>query len=92
MNQKLKKDAKQIIDFANHVVNPNDKDYIRGRRLTDKEFQRMVYSEYIQAEDRIDQWIKKLLEDEVFKQIIQPNSSKKSNESFLLFGGIDGRF
>lgn len=47
----------------------------------------MMYSEYMQTEDRIDQWIKKLLEDEVFKQIIQPNSSKNSNEIFLSSGG-----
>ena len=62
---------KQIIDFANHAVNPNDKDYIRGRRLTDKEFQRMIHSEYMKTEDRIDKEIKKLLEDEAFKRIMK---------------------
>lgn len=71
MNKKLKNMRKQIIDFANHAVNPNDKDDIRGRRLTDKEFQRMIHSEYVQTEDRIVQEVKKLLEDEAFKRIMQ---------------------
>lgn len=74
MNQKVENIRQQIIDFANHAVNPNDKDYIRGRRLTDKEFQRMIHSEYMQTEDRIDKEVKKLLEDEAFRRIMQPNS------------------
>lgn len=71
MNKKLKNMRKQIIDFANYAVNPNDKDDIRGRRLTDKEFQRMIHSEYVQTEDRIVQEVKKLLEDEAFKRIMK---------------------
>ena len=74
MNRKVKNMRQQIIDFANHAVNPHDKDYIRGRRLTDKEFQRMIHSEYMQTEDRIDKEVKKLLEDEAFRRIMQPNS------------------
>lgn len=74
MDRKVKNMRKQIIDFANHAVNPNDKDYIRGRRLTDKEFQRMIHSEYVQTEERIVQEVKKLLEDEAFKRIMQQKS------------------
>lgn len=77
MDRKVKNMRKQIIDFANHAVNSNDKDYIRGRRLTDKEFQRMIHSEYVQTEERIVQEVKKLLEDEAFKRIMQQKNLKK---------------
>ncbi len=33
MDRKIKNMRQQIIDFANHAVNPNDKDYIRDRKL-----------------------------------------------------------
>ena len=74
MDRKIKNMRQQIIDFANHAVNPNDKDYIRDRKLTDKEFQRMIQFEYMQIEDKIDQKVKKLLEDEEFKRIMQQKS------------------
>lgn len=34
--------------------------YIRGRRLTDEEYRRMIYEEQVQAEDRVSIMIKEL--------------------------------
>ena len=34
--------------------------YVRGRRLTDKEYQEMLFREQVQAEERIDRLIKEL--------------------------------
>ena len=49
---------KQIIDFADGVVNQKDEGYIRGRRLTDEEYQRMIYCEQVKAEEKLDEILK----------------------------------
>lgn len=69
---------KQIIDFADSVVNPKDEGYVRGKRLTDKEFQRMINTEYMQTEEKIDKSFKELLDSEYFKLMTQPNDERKA--------------
>ena len=68
---------KQILDFANSVVNQEDDGRVRGKRLTDKESQMMMFREYMQTEDRIDKAVKKLLDSELFKLTMQPNDERK---------------
>ena len=68
---------KKIIDFADSIVNPKNEEYVRGKRLTDKESQMMMFREYMQTEDRIDKAAKKLLDSEYFKLMMQPNDERK---------------
>ena len=68
---------KQIIDFADVVVNKKDEGCVRGKRLTDKESQIMMLREYMQTENKIDKAFKKLLDSEYFKLMTQPNNERK---------------
>lgn len=77
MKQNVKNMRKQIIDFADSVVKPKDEGCVRGKRLTDKESQMMMFLEYMQTEDRIDKAVKKLLDSELFKLTMQPNNERK---------------
>ena len=69
---------KQIIDFADSIVNPKDDECVRSKRLTDKESQMMMFLEYVQTEERIDKEVKKLLDSEYFKRMMQPNDERKA--------------
>ena len=42
----------EIRDIANS--NDNRRGYIRGRQLTDKEYELMMFREYVIAEDKLD--------------------------------------
>lgn len=42
------------------VKNDSKRGFIRGRRLTDKEYREVLFREQIQAEDRVDKIIKEL--------------------------------
>lgn len=77
MRHSLKNMRKQIIGFADSVVNPKDEGYVRGKRLTDKESQRMINTEYMQTEEKIDKSFKELLDNEYFKRIMQLNDKKR---------------
>ena len=39
-------------------LNDSKRGYIRGRRLTDKEYQRMIYCEQVKAEEKLDEILK----------------------------------
>lgn len=78
MKQNVKNMRKQIIDFADSVVNPKDDGCVRSKRLTDKESNIMMFLEYVQAEERIDKTVKKLLDSEYFKLMTQPNDERKA--------------
>ena len=78
MKQNVKNMRKQIIDFADSVVNPKDDGCVRSKRLTDKESNIMMFLEYVQAEERIDKAVKKLLDSEYFKLMTQPNDERKA--------------
>ena len=69
---------KQIIDFADSVVNPKDDECVRSKRLTDKESQMMMFLEYVQTESKIDKAFKKNLDSEYFKRMTQPNDERKA--------------
>ena len=73
----VKNMRKQIIDFADGVVNQKDEGCVRGKRLTDKEAQIMMLREYMQTENKIDKAFKKLLDSEYFKLRMQPNNERK---------------
>ena len=60
MKQNVKNMRKQIIDFADSVVNPKDDGCVRSKRLTDKESQMMMFLEYVQTESKIDKAFKKI--------------------------------
>lgn len=77
MKQNVKNMRKQIIDFADSVVNPKDEGCVCGKRLTDKESQMMMFLEYVQTESKIDEAFKKLLDSEYFKRMTQPNDERK---------------
>ena len=55
MKQNVKNMRKQIIDFADSVVNPKDDGCVRSKRLTDKDSQMMMFLEYVQTESKIDE-------------------------------------
>ena len=38
--------------------NDSKRGYIRGRRLTDEEYQRMIYCEQVKAEEKLDEILK----------------------------------
>ena len=78
MKQNVKNMRKQIIDFADSAVKPKDEGCVRGKRLTDKEFQMMMFLEYVQTESKIDEAFKKLLDSEYFKRMTQPNDERKA--------------
>ena len=78
MKQNVKNMRKQIIDFADSVVNPKDDECVRSKRLTDKEFQMMMFLEYVQTESKIDKAFKKILDSEYFKRMTQPNNKRKA--------------
>ena len=78
MKQNVKNMRKQIIDFADSVVNPKDDECIRSKRLTDKESQMMMFLEYVQTESKIDKAFKKILDSEYFKRMTQPNDERKA--------------
>ena len=78
MKQNVKNMRKQIIDFADSVVNPKDDECVRSKRLTDKESKIMMFLEYVQTEERIDKEVKKLLDSEYFKRMTQPNNKRKA--------------
>lgn len=78
MKQNVKNMRKQIIDFADSVVNSKDDGYVRGKRLTDKESQMMMFLEYVQTESKIDEAFKKLLDSEYFKLMTQSNDERKA--------------
>lgn len=78
MKQNVKNMRKQIIDFADSVVNPKDDGCVRSKRLTDKESKIMMFLEYVQTEERIDKAVKKLLDSEYFKLMTQPNDERKA--------------
>ena len=42
------------------VKNDSKRGCIRGRRLTDKEYREVLFSEQVQAEDRVDKIVKEL--------------------------------
>ena len=77
MKQNVKNMRKQIIDFADSVVNPKDDECVRSKRLTDKESQMMMFLEYVQTESKIDKAFKKILDSEYFKLMTQPNNERK---------------
>lgn len=78
MKQNVKNMRKQIIDFADSVVNPKDDECVRSKRLTDKESQMMMFLEYVQTESKIDKAFKKILDSEYFKLMTQPNDERKA--------------
>lgn len=78
MKQNVKNMRKQIIDFADSVVNPKDDECVRSKRLTDKESQMMMFLEYVQTESKIDKAFKKILDSEYFKRMTQPNDKRKA--------------
>ena len=78
MKQNVKNMRKQIIDFADSVVNPKDDGCVRSKRLTDKESKIMMFLEYVHTEERIDKEVKKLLDSEYFKRMTQPNDERKA--------------
>ena len=78
MKQNVKNMRKQIIDFADSVVNPKDDECVRSKRLTDKESQMMMFLEYAQTESKIDKAFKKILDSEYFKRMTQPNDERKA--------------
>lgn len=78
MKQNVKNIRKQIIDFADSVVNPKDEGCVRSKRLTDKESQMMMFLEYVQTESKIDEAFKKLLDSEYFKLMTQSNDERKA--------------
>ena len=78
MKQNVKNMRKQIIDFADSVVNPKDDECVRSKRLTDKESKIMMFLEYVQTESKIDEAFKKLLDSEYFKRMTQPNNERKA--------------
>ena len=78
MKQNVKNMRKQIIDFADSVVNPKDDECVRSKRLTDKESQMMMFLEYVQTESKIDKSFKKILDSEYFKRMTQPNDERKA--------------
>ena len=78
MKQNVKNVRKQIIDFADSVVNPKDDECVRSKRLTDKESQMMMFLEYVQTESKIDKAFKKILDSEYFKRMTQPNDERKA--------------
>ena len=78
MKQNVKNMRKQIIDFADSVVNPKDDECVRSKRLTDKESQMMMFLEYVQTESKIDKAFKKILDSEYFKRMTQPNYERKA--------------
>ncbi len=78
MEQSVKNMRKQIIDFADSVVNPKDEGCVRGKRLTDKESQTMMFLEYVQTENKIDKAFKKFLDSEYFKRMTQLNDERKA--------------
>ena len=78
MKQNVKNMRKQIIDFADSVVNPKDDGCARSKRLTDKESQMMMFLEYVQTESKIDKAFKKILDSEYFKRMTQPNDERKA--------------
>ena len=78
MKQNVKNMRKQIIDFADSVVNPKDDGCVRSKRLTDKESQMMMFLEYVQTESKIDKAFKKILDSEYFKRMTQPNNKRKA--------------
>lgn len=78
MKQNVKNMRKQIIDFADSVVNPKDDECVRSKRLTDKESQMMMFLEYVQTESKIDKAFKKILDSEYFKRMTQPNDERKA--------------
>ena len=78
MKQNVKNMRKQIIDFADSVVNPKDDECVRSKRLTDKESQMMMFLEYVQTESKIDKAFKKILDSEYFKRMTQPNNERKA--------------
>lgn len=77
MKQNVKNMRKQIIDFADSVVNPKDEGCVRSKRLTDKESQMMMFLEYVQTKRKIDEAFKKLLDSEYFKWMTQLNDERK---------------
>ena len=78
MKQNVKSMRKQIIDFADSVVNPKDDGCVRSKRLTDKESKIMMFLEYVQTESKIDKAFKKILDSEYFKRMTQPNDERKA--------------
>ena len=78
MKQNVKNMRKQIIDFADSVVNLKDDECVRSKRLTDKESQMMMFLEYVQTESKIDKAFKKILDSEYFKRMTQPNDERKA--------------
>ena len=78
MKQNVKNMRKQIIDFADSVVNPKDDECVRSKRLTDKESQMMMFLEYVHTESKIDKAFKKILDSEYFKRMTQPNDERKA--------------
>ena len=78
MKQNVKNMRKQIIDFADSVVNPKDDECVRSKRLTDKDSQMMMFLEYVQTESKIDKAFKKILDSEYFKRMTQPNNERKA--------------
>ena len=78
MKQNVKNMRKQIIDFADSVVNPKDDECVRSKRLTDKESKMMMFLEYVQTESKIDKAFKKILDSEYFKRMTQPNDERKA--------------
>lgn len=77
MKQNVKNMRKQIIDFADSVVNPKDEGCVRSKRLTDKESQMMMFLEYVQTKRKIDEAFKKFLDSEYFKWMTQLNDERK---------------
>lgn len=77
MKHSFKNMRKQIIDFANSVVTPKDNGCVRGKRLTDKESRMMMFRECMQTEDKIDKAVKKLLDGEYFKEMMQLNDERE---------------
>lgn len=77
MKQNVKNMRKQIIDFADSVVNQKDEECVRSKRLADKESKIMMFLKCMQSKDRIDKAVKKFLDSEYFKLMTQPNDERK---------------
>lgn len=64
---------KQIIDFADSVVNPKDED----KRLTDKDFRKMINLGIYEDKEKIDKTSENFLKSKYFKLMMQPNDERK---------------
>ena len=46
--------------YTNNIKNNSEYDFIRGRKLTDKEYREMLFREQVQTEEKLDKIMKEL--------------------------------